>query len=241
MNAIINMAGLTLETELSSQQRKYLNVVQSSARNLLGLINDILDFSKIEAEKVEIEAAPFHLRSLLDEVTEIFRAKVSGKQVELVVEIVPEVPDALVGDSLKIRQVLTNLLSNAFKFTRQGEIGVRVGVVDAGSRTVPLGSRNLPTTQLLFSVSDTGIGIPKDQQARLFQPFTQADSSTSRKYGGTGLGLAISRRLAGLMNGDLTFESEPGRGTTFFFTVQLGVQDEQATESSSPLPGRAAD
>jgi two-component system sensor histidine kinase/response regulator len=230
MNAVLNMTSLTLETELSPRQRQYLNVVHSSARALLGLINDILDFSKIEAEKVEIEAAPFRLRGVLEEITETFRARVAEKHVELIVHVLPDVPDGLVGDSLRIRQVLTNLIGNAFKFTERGEVALRVSPAPqpAGAAR-PAAPAEM---DLLFAVRDTGIGIPKEQQGRLFQPFTQADSSTSRRYGGTGLGLAISRRLAKLMDGDLTFESEPGRGTTFFFTARLGVQAEQAAPAA---------
>jgi PAS domain S-box-containing protein len=225
MNAIINMTGLSLETDLSPRQRQYLDVVYSSSRHLLALINDILDFSKIEAEKLEIEASPFRLRDLLDEVTETFRAKVLEKHVELIVHVLLDVPDALVGDSLRVRQVLTNLVSNAFKFTEKGEVSVKL------TRR----SQNEDTVDILFAVRDTGVGITQVQQARLFQPFSQADSSTSRRYGGTGLGLAISRRLASLMGGDLTFESEPGRGTTFFFNARFGVQPgEESTRTMLP-------
>jgi two-component system sensor histidine kinase/response regulator len=248
MNAIINMSGLALETQLTQRQKKYLSVIQSAGRNLLGLINDILDFSKIEADKLEIEAAPFRLRSVLEEITETFRGKVAEKHVDLIVQVLADVPDNLVGDSLRIRQVLTNLISNAFKFTEKGEVALRVSLAPQSRDDEPLESMAVPdappltthysllTTHLLFAVHDTGIGIPKDQHSRLFQPFTQADSSTSRKYGGTGLGLAISRRLANLMDGHLTFESEPGRGTTFSFTVPLGVEARQeATTTIVPI------
>jgi PAS domain S-box-containing protein len=243
MNAVLNMTALALETELTPRQRQYLTVVHSSARNLLGLINDILDFSKIEAEKVEIEVAPFRLRNVLEEVTETFRAKVAEKHVELIVHVLPDVPDGLGGDSLRIRQVLMNLIGNAFKFTEQGEVTLRVSLapqpVGPASRAGPGAARLAAPTEvdLQFAVRDTGVGIPKEQQGRLFQPFTQADSSTSRKYGGTGLGLAISRRLAKLMGGDLTFESEPGRGTTFFFTARLGVQERQETPAATVPEG----
>jgi two-component system, sensor histidine kinase and response regulator len=221
MNAVINMTALALETDLTARQLGYLKVVHSSARSLLALINDILDFSKVEADKLELEAAPFRLRSLLEEVTETFRSKVTEKHVELVVHVLPDVPDALVGDSLRIRQVLTNLIGNAFKFTAEGEVVLRVSVADKADRN---GGDGAGIT-LLFAVRDTGVGIPQERQARLFQPFTQADSSTSRRYGGTGLGLAISRRLARLMEGDLTLESEPGQGTTLSFTAQLRVDE----------------
>lgn len=213
MNAIINMTALTLDTELNPRQRQYLSVVHSSAKNLLALINDILDFSKIEADKLEIEEAHFSLRQILDELAETFRVKVLEKHIELIVHASPDIPDNLVGDPLRIRQILTNLLSNAFKFTEKGEVTLRVeqsGPAD-GSGRVPLS----------LSVSDTGVGITAEQQARLFNPFTQADSSTSRRYGGTGLGLVISRRLAQAMGGDLTLASSPGQGTTFFFSVSL--------------------
>jgi PAS domain S-box-containing protein len=223
LNAVLNMTALALETDLAPKPRQYLRVVHSSARSLLALINDILDFSKIEAEKLELEAAPFQLRSVLEEVTETFRAKVAEKHVELIVHVLPDVPDGLVGDSLRLRQVLTNLISNAFKFTEEGEVVLKVQTMERQGRSQPGSS----SCVLEFSVRDTGVGIAKEQQGRLFQPFTQADSSTSRKYGGTGLGLAISLRLAKLMDGDLTFVSEPGRGTTFFFTARLGVQAQQ--------------
>jgi two-component system sensor histidine kinase/response regulator len=217
MNAVINMTALALETDLALRPRQYLEIVSSSARNLLGLINDILDFSKVEADKLELEAAPFRLRTLLDEITETFRAKVTEKHVDLVVHVTPNVPDGLIGDSLRIRQVLTNLLGNAFKFTDEGEVALKVSLAQNASAKDG-------EAELLFTVRDTGIGIEKEQQARLFQPFTQVDSSTSRRYGGTGLGLAISRRLAALMGGGLTFESEVGCGTTFFFTARVGLQ-----------------
>jgi two-component system sensor histidine kinase/response regulator len=226
MNAVINLTALALETEVTPRQRQYLSIVYSSARGLLALINDILDFSKIEAEKLELEAAPFRLRSVLEEVTEMFRAKVAERHVELIVHVLPDVPDGLLGDSLRIRQVLTNLIGNAFKFTEKGEVVVRVSLA-APLSPLPGAINEAASISLSFEIRDTGVGISKEQQERLFQPFTQADTSTSRKYGGTGLGLAISRRLAKLMDGDLTFVSEPGRGTTFFFTARLHLQAQQ--------------
>jgi len=258
MNAVINLTALALETELTPRQRQYLHVVHASARNLLALINDILDLSKVEAEKLELEAAPFSLRNLLEELTETFRPRVAEKHVELIVHVLPDVPDGLVGDSLRVRQVLTNLIGNAFKFTENGEVAVRVKSTlceDGFPATVAASSGEAiqaaldgatapsPSIMLRIEVADTGVGIPQDQQAQLFQPFTQADSSTSRKYGGTGLGLAISRRLARLMNGDLTFESEPGRGSTFVFTACLELQAQQIKAAPSlpeSLRGRPA-
>ena len=215
MNAIINMTGLALDTELTPKQQQYLSVSHSAAKNLLGIINDILDFSKIEAEKLDLEQAPFSLRTVLEEVTETFRARVVEKHVELITHVLPDVPNELIGDALRFRQVITNLVGNAFKFTNEGEVVVKVVKADKASEA--------PDKQvdLMILVRDTGIGISKDQQGGLFQAFSQADTSTSRKFGGTGLGLAISRRLARLMGGDLTFESEPGAGTTFFFTARF--------------------
>jgi two-component system sensor histidine kinase/response regulator len=224
MNAIINMNALALETDLPPKAHQYVRVAHSSARNLLGILNDILDFSKIEADKLQLEEAPFSLREVLEEVTETFRATVIQKHVELISHAVPEVPDRLVGDALRFRQVLTNLVGNAFKFTEQGEVVLRVD---------PVAVEGDPPshTMLRVTVRDTGIGIPKEKQGNLFQAFTQADSSTSRHYGGTGLGLAISRRLARLMGGDLTFESMPGAGTTFSFTGRFAIEAQQGAPS----------
>jgi two-component system sensor histidine kinase/response regulator len=226
MNAIINMNGLALEASLPPKAHQYVSVAYQSARNLLGILNDILDFSKIEADKLELEAAPFSLRDVLDEVTETFRATVVQKHVELITHALPAVPDRLVGDALRFRQVLTNLVGNAFKFTHEGEVLLRV---DTGAGPdVPPGH-----VELRVTVRDTGIGIPMEQQGKLFQAFTQADSSTSRQFGGTGLGLAISRRLARLMGGDLTFESAPGAGTAFFFTARFGIEAQQGAPARS--------
>jgi two-component system sensor histidine kinase/response regulator len=219
MNAILNMTGLAMDADLPPKPRQFISVAHSSARNLLGILNDILDFSKIEADKLDLENAPFSLREVLEEVTETFRSVVIQKHVELITHALPTVPDGLRGDALRVRQVLSNLISNAFKFTEKGEVLVRVEPVAESGDQVP------PDEVLLrFSVTDTGIGISAEQQAKLFQSFTQADSSTTRKYGGTGLGLVISRRLARLMGGELTVESTPGKGTTFFFTARLTVE-----------------
>jgi len=224
MNAILNMTGLALEADLPAKPHQFVSVAHSSAKNLLGILNDILDFSKIEADKLELEDAPFSLREVLEEVTETFRSVVIQKHVELVTHALPTVPDRLRGDALRFRQVLTNLVSNAFKFTEKGEVLLKAEPVDQTAGEVIL----------RITVRDTGIGVPEEQQARLFQSFTQADSSTTRKYGGTGLGLVISRRLARLMGGDLTFESVPGKGTTFFFTARLGVEASEAPVRGVP-------
>ena len=233
MNAIINMTSLALETDLTPRQQHYLSVVHSSSKNLLGIINDILDFSKIEAEKLELEQAPFSLRKVLDEVTETFRARVVEKHVELITYVPMDIPDGLIGDALRFRQVITNLVGNAFKFTDKGEISVKVALRDTVENHE---ADSKGQVNLVVSVRDTGIGITEEQQGRLFQAFSQADTSTSRKYGGTGLGLAISRRLAQMMGGDLTLESKPGAGTTFFFTAHFGLQEKQEAPIPSP-PG----
>ena len=229
MNAILNMTGLALEADLPPKPHQFITVAHSSARNLLGILNDILDFSKIEADRLELENAPFSLRDVLEEVTETFRSVVIQKHVELITHALPTVPDRFRGDALRVRQVLNNLISNAFKFTHQGEVLVKAETVTGA------GDEQSPDEVLLrITVQDTGIGISPEQQARLFQSFTQADSSTTRKYGGTGLGLVISRRLARLMGGDLTVESTPGKGSTFFFTARLAV------ESQPEAPPRVA-
>jgi PAS domain S-box-containing protein len=225
MNAILNMTGLALEADLPAKAHQYLTVANSSARNLLGILNDILDFSKIEADRLELEDLPFSLREVLEEVTETFRSVVIQKHVELITHALSTVPDRLLGDALRFRQVLTNLVSNAFKFTDKGEVLLKVEAVDH-----PESAPGRRDVVLRVSVRDSGIGISAEQQARLFQSFTQADSSTTRKYGGTGLGLVISRRLARLMGGDLTVESAPGKGTTFCFTARLGVDSQPAPQ-----------
>ena len=234
MNAILNMTGLALEADLPAKPQQFISVAHSSARNLLGILNDILDFSKIEADKLELEHAPFSLREVLEEVTETFRSVVIQKHVELITHAVPTVPDRLRGDALRVRQVLTNLVSNAFKFTEKGEVLLKAETVDRTGDTAGPGE-----VFLRISVRDTGIGISADQQARLFQSFAQADSSTTRKYGGTGLGLVISRRLARLMGGDLTVESTPGKGTTFVFTARLGVEAQSETPARGVPAGIA--
>ena len=229
MNAILNMNALALETDLPPKAHQYVSIAHSSARNLLGILNDILDFSKIEAGKLQLEEAPFSLREVLEEVTETFRATVIQKHVELITHAVPAVPDRLCGDVLRFRQVLTNLVGNAFKFTHEGEVVLRVEL------ELAVAEDDDKHVRLRVTVQDSGIGIPKEQQGKLFQAFTQADSSTSRQYGGTGLGLAISRRLVRLMGGDLEFESVPGAGTTFFFSARF-KKDAQPPVAARALP-----
>jgi two-component system, sensor histidine kinase and response regulator len=216
MNAIINMTQLALDTGLNPKQRQYLRVVESSASNLLTLINDILDFSKVEAGKIEIETIRLFLRKLLEEITDTFRGRVADKRFEFIVHVEEDVPDEIQGDPLRLRQVLINLLGNAFKFTEHGEIVLRVSL-----RELKQTDDGKAVAWLHFSVKDSGIGIPLAAQGKLFGAFQQVDSSTTRKYGGTGLGLAISKKLVGLMGGDLEFRSEEGQGTEFFFTLGL--------------------
>jgi two-component system sensor histidine kinase/response regulator len=216
MNGIIGMTSLLLNTELSAEQREFAETIQKSGDSLLAIINDILDFSKIEARKVELEHIDFDLRVLLDEVTDLVALKAQEKGLEYVAMVRPEVPSLLCGDPGRLRQILINLVSNATKFTEKGEVAIRVTLDDEN------------TTHVLvrFSVTDTGIGIPKDRMHRLFQSFSQVDSSTTRKYGGTGLGLTISKQLAEIMGGQIRVESEEGKGSTFWFTAVFEKQPE---------------
>ena len=213
MNAIIGLSHLTLKTGLDATQEDYVNKIQASSRNLLGIINDILDFSKIEAGKLELESVSFELGAILEEVSALCSTKAEEKSLELLVHCEPDVPSHLVGDPLRLAQVLTNLTSNAVKFTESGEVLVKVSCKPASNGKA----------RLLFSVKDTGIGLSELQLAQLFESFTQADTSTTRKYGGTGLGLAISKQLVTKMGGDIWVTSTQGKGSTFFFYVDLAV------------------
>ena len=214
MNAIIGMSHLALRTALDHRQRNYIEKVHRSAENLLGIINDILDFSKIEAGKMHLEYIPFHLEDVLDGFVSMIGLKAEDKGLELLFSTPAELPTALIGDPLRLGQVLINLGNNAAKFTEQGEIVVGVEQLGGGEEQA----------LLHFQVRDSGIGMSAEQCRRLFQPFSQADSSTTRKYGGTGLGLAISKHLVELMGGRIWVESELGRSSTFHFEVSLGVQ-----------------
>ncbi len=214
MNAIIGMTELALDTQLNAEQRDYLELVRKSADNLLGIINEILDFSKIEAGRLELETIEFNLHELVGDVLSTLAPRAWQKGLELAGRVAPEVPEILDGDPVRLRQVLVNLVGNAIKFTENGEIYVEVRPdPDAGS-----GARE----RLRFLVRDSGIGVPKDKQGLIFDPFTQADSTTTRKYGGTGLGLTISSRLVSLMGGQIWVESEPGEGSVFVFTAAFG-------------------
>jgi PAS domain S-box-containing protein len=216
MNAVIGMAHLALKTDLSPKQRDYVSKIHNAGTSLLGIINDILDFSKIEAGRLEIEHAAFDLDTVLETVAAFVAQKIHDKNLELLVSIDPGVPRDLMGDALRLGQVLTNLLSNAVKFTDKGEVRVDIEPIErTGARVM-----------LRFSVRDSGIGMTPEQASRLFQPFMQADTSTTRRYGGTGLGLSISKKLVELMGGAIGVESAAGIGSTFHFTAWLDVAAE---------------
>ncbi len=214
LNPIIGMARLALNMELTPRLRNYLNTIQTSAHVLVGIINDVLDFSKIEAGKLEMENVDFQLRDVLENLCDMFHDKVMEKEIELIIAVDDDVPCALIGDPLRLAQVLINLTSNALKFTDSGEVLIKAVCLD----------KSQDKASLRFSVKDTGIGITQEQIPKLFSAFTQADGSTTRKYGGTGLGLTISKRLVEMMEGEIWVESELGEGSTFLFTAHFGRQ-----------------
>jgi PAS domain S-box-containing protein len=227
MNAVIGMTHLALKTDLTKKQRDYLIKIQSSANSLLGIINDILDFSKIEAGKLDMESIDFNLDEVLDNLANLVTVKAQEKKdLEVLFATAQNVPRFLVGDPLRLGQILINLANNAVKFTDQGEIVVCTELL----------KRDDARVSLKFAVSDTGIGLNKEQAARLFQSFSQADTSTTRKYGGTGLGLAISKRLVEMMNGEIWVQSEPGQGSTFNFTAVFGLGKEKAKRHFATSP-----
>ncbi|PPC74584.1 histidine kinase [Pokkaliibacter plantistimulans] len=228
MNAIIGMSHLALKTELSPRQRDYLKKIQQSGQHLLGIINDILDFSKIEAGKLYVERTSLDLYNVLDNVANLISEKAEAKGLELIFDIAQDVPNALIGDPLRLGQILINYANNAVKFTEEGEIQIVVQCLEDTEQDV----------LLRFAVQDTGIGIKEEQMQRLFQSFQQADTSTTRRYGGTGLGLAICKRLAELMGGDVGVDSLFGQGSTFWFTARLGKDSSRQHLAIPDVRGR---
>lgn len=229
LNAIIGLSHLSLSSELSVRQRDYVSKIHGAGVSLLDLINGILDFSKVEAGKLEIELSKFKLDTVLENVLTLVGQRAHEKRLELLFDVSPQIPPLLLGDPLRLGQILTNLLSNAVKFTDKGEVRLRARVEEQVGERVRLG----------FSVLDTGIGMTEEVARRLFQPFAQADSSTTRKYGGTGLGLTISKRLVELMDGNIKVKSRPGEGSTFTFDVSLEIADQNAPRHV--VPGRLGD
>lgn len=224
MNAVIGMTELVLETNLDEQQRDYLDTVRESAESLMGIINDLLDFSKIEAGKLDLDHAPFEVRELLGDTMKALGVRAYGKGIELLYHIDPQIPPFIVGDALRLRQIVVNLVGNAVKFTDEGEVVLRVRLIE----------KNQSTLKLRFEVSDTGIGIEDEQRERIFRVFEQADMSTTRRFGGTGLGLAISSRLAQLMGGEIHVDSRPGDGSTFTFDADFEEPSGEAARVDPP-------
>ncbi|MGE3538063.1 MAG: response regulator [Candidatus Tectimicrobiota bacterium] len=233
MNGILGMTELALATPLSAEQRECLELVKISAGALLGVIDDLLDFSKIEAGKLVLDPGNFALRMSLHETIKTLMIPASARALALTYSVQPDVPDAVVGDVGRLRQILVNLVGNAIKFTQKGSVMLRVALWEAAEVAVP-GLQDGTTCMLHIAVQDTGIGIPQERQQAIFEPFVQADGSMTRRYGGTGLGLSIAAQLVALMGGRIWVESTPGRGSTFHFTVRLGKQTGVAGLPSSP-------
>jgi PAS domain S-box-containing protein len=226
LNGVMGMTDLALDTQLTAEQREYLETVKMSGDSLLTVINDILDFSKIEAGKIDLESLDFNLRESLETTLKTLAMRADEKGLELLCEVAPEVPEMVRGDSSRLRQIVINLVGNAIKFTDTGEIAVRV----------ELKAREGAECVCRFTVADTGIGIPEDKRESIFEPFSQADTSTTRKYGGTGLGLTISTRLVRMMGGEIWVESEMGKGSQFHFTVRLGAADAKELKLGTIAP-----
>ncbi|NLA75421.1 MAG: PAS domain S-box protein, partial [Deltaproteobacteria bacterium] len=225
MNGVIGMIELLLTTRLTEEQREYLKIIQNSGNALLTIVNDILDYSKIEAGKLDLEAIDFTLGTLTDEINDLMALRAQEKGLEYLSDIKPDVPLFLIGDPVRLRQILINLIGNSIKFTGQGEVLIDISLM----------SENEKEATVRFNVIDTGIGISKDKQAGIFESFSQADGSTTRKYGGTGLGLAISRKLVKMMKGEIGMKSEPGTGSTFWFNAVFKKQQDVFKEEESVL------
>jgi signal transduction histidine kinase/HPt (histidine-containing phosphotransfer) domain-containing protein len=248
MNGVLGMCSLLLNTTLTEEQREYAEAARNSADALLTIINDILDFSKIESGKLELEQLPFELHTCIEDALDLLSQRAAEKNLDIAYLIHEGVPRTLVSDSTRVKQILINLISNAVKFTHQGEVVVEVTAPGRTPRTIPIGAksdtdfvRHPELWRLHFSVKDTGIGIPKEKQSRLFRSFEQVDASTARKYGGTGLGLAISKRLVELLGGSIWVESSEGNGATFHFTILTkAVASTAAASQPRPLhlPGK---
>lgn len=226
LNGIIGIISLLTSTELTEEQAEYFSIMKSSAETLLGLISDILNFSKIEAGKLELETADFNLRQLIEDTIRSFAPKAADKKLELSCHIIQDVPTMVCGDQARLRQAITNLVGNALKFTHEGEVAFEVSL-DGGDEE---------TAAILFSIRDTGIGIPPEKQETIFEGFVQADGSTTREYGGTGLGLAITKRIVQMMDGRIWVESSPGEGSTFYFTVKLDLPKEHVFIPATTSP-----
>jgi len=227
MNGIIGALDLVLDTTLATEQREYIGLAKASAESLLGILNDLLDLAKIEARKLDLNPADFHLRQCLEAATRMFSARAREKRLDLSCEIPSGVPDTLIGDDLRLKQVIANLLGNAVKFTSRGGVALVVTLA------TPLPDQR---TRLQFTVRDTGLGIPPEKQKLIFEPFSQADSSTTRRFGGTGLGLTICSRLVELMGGRIWVESAPNQGSEFHFTAEFGVGQEKQPEPQVAVP-----
>jgi len=223
MNAILGMSYLALQTNLNNKQKNYIEKVNFAAESLLGIINDILDFSKIESGKMELEIIPFSINQVMDHIKNIISFKTDEKKLALNIHLSPHIPTMLMGDPLRLGQILINLANNAVKFTQEGSITISADFLEANNGNI----------KAQFSVIDTGIGISKEQQNRLFQSFSQADSSTTRKYGGTGLGLSISKQLVELMQGEIWIESEEGSGSSFIFCLEFSTCSEEQVAKAS--------
>lgn len=239
LNGVIAMSSLLLDTKLNAEQREYADTIRNSGNNLLDIINDILDFSKIESGKMELEEQPFDLRQCVEDALDLMSSAAAQKNIELVGHVAPEVPQSIIGDVTRVRQILVNLTANAVKFTSHGEVEIKVNLPEVKRRQpkgpIPGSSRNIT---IHFAVRDTGIGIPLEKQKKLFESFSQVDASTTRKFGGTGLGLAISRNLTALMNGTMWVNSVPGEGSTFHVTISASPDETGLDTPPTDLDGR---